>query len=168
MLGAGHAFSPSRPPPDGFAALLRPAVPAGMTNTKHSSKGPSDAQLRVLGEMAQERGCTFTYPTTSAEARAELRRLKAIPREGRAFRETDATSVRTAATISGDGARVQGSELTGYGSAARWKDSVEDEEDPEVCERCGVETTDRCRIGGRRRFRCSDFSACLKRRRGRR
>ena len=139
-----------------------------MTNTKHNSKAPSDAQLRVLREMAQERGCTFTYPTSAAEARAEFKRLKAIPRQGRAFRDNDAASVRASATTSGGAARVQSSELTGYGSAARWKDSVDEEDDAEVCERCGVETTDRSRIGGRLRYRCSDFSACFGRRRGRR
>jgi hypothetical protein len=117
--------------------------------------------------MAEERGCTFTYPTTSAEARAEFKRLKAIPREGRAFREKDAASVRASATTSGGAARVQRSELTGYGSAARWKDSVDSDGAAEVCERCGVETTDRSRIGGRLRYRCSDFSACFGRRRGR-
>jgi hypothetical protein len=164
-LGAGHAGAPSRPPPAGSAVLLRPAVSAGMTNTKHTSNKPSPALLRVLRQMSEERGVTFSYPATAADGRAEFKRLKAIPKEGRAFRVEDATTVGAGLARSGDAARVLAAEVDGYGSSARWRDSVEDDGDPDRCERCGQETTDRCRIGGRVRFRCADFSACLKRRR---
>ena len=57
-----------------------------MTNSKHhhSQNKPSARQLEVLREMAAERGVTYAVPATAAEARAEFRRLRAIPRSPRA------------------------------------------------------------------------------------
>ncbi|HYQ78786.1 MAG TPA: hypothetical protein VEP91_06725 [Solirubrobacterales bacterium] len=136
-----------------------------MTNTKLTSNKPSPGLLRVLRQMSEERGVTFAYPATAAQGRAELARLKTIPKEGRAFRAEDVATVKTGLVQSGDAARVRAAELDGYGSSARWRDPVGDDGDLDRCERCGQETTDRCRIGGRVRFRCADFTACLRRRR---
>lgn len=108
---------------------------------------------------------TFAYPATAADGRAEYQRLKGIPKESRGFRRDDATAVGTGLAQSGDAARIGEAEVVGYGSSARWRDSVEDDGDPDRCERCGYETTDRCRIGGRLRYRCADFTSCLNRRR---
>lgn len=108
---------------------------------------------------------TFAYPATAAEGRAEYQRLKSIPKESRGFRRDDATAVKTGFAGSGDAAQIGAAEVVGCGSSARWRDSVEDEGDPDRCERCGCETADRCRIGGRIRYRCADFTSCLRRRR---
>ncbi|HET7416191.1 MAG TPA: hypothetical protein VFJ61_00985 [Solirubrobacterales bacterium] len=136
-----------------------------MTNTKHITKKPSRALLRVLSELAEERGVSFAYPATAAAGRDEFERLKAIPREPKGFRRDDSTAAEASLAGSGDAASVGASEIVGYGSSARWRNSVEDDRDPDRCERCGYETTDRCRIGGRLSYRCADFTSCLNRRR---
>jgi hypothetical protein len=135
-----------------------------MTNAKLYLSPPSPRLLRLLPIMAQERGVSFVRPTTLAQARSEYRRLKAIPRECRAQRSADHVAVVDAMRRSGGSSRVRPEEIAGFGSSARWQDREDEPTETGPCERCGRETTDRCRIGGRRRWRCTDFSACLRRR----
>jgi len=118
--------------------------------------------------MAEERGVSFVPPANQAQARSEYRRLKAIPRESRAQRSADHVAVVDAIRRSGGSSRVRPEEIAGFGSSARWQDSKDEPTETGPCERCGLETADRCRIGGRGRWRCADFSACLRRRKARR
>jgi hypothetical protein len=71
--------------------------------------------------MAEERGVTFATPTTTAEARAEYRNLKAIPRQSPAERRREVRAVQDAMTRSGDKATVRSEEINGYGSSATWR-----------------------------------------------
>jgi hypothetical protein len=139
-----------------------------MTNAKPYLSPPSPRLLRLLPTMAEERGVTFVPPKTQAQAISEFRRLKAIPRESRAQRSADHVAVVDAMRRSGGSSRVRSAEIAGFGSSARWEGTVREPTETGPCERCGLETTDSCRIGGRRRWRCSDFSACLRRRKARR
>ena len=60
-LGHPHAQPPPHQPPRG-------------------ADRPTAKQLRYLRALANSRGQTFTYPTTKAQASAEIRRLQAHPR----------------------------------------------------------------------------------------
>ena len=48
-------------------------------------KPPSPRQLNYLKALAKRTGQTFAYPHTSAEASAEIRRLKAVKPTGFTF-----------------------------------------------------------------------------------
>ncbi|MGD9735149.1 MAG: hypothetical protein AB7V58_06000 [Solirubrobacterales bacterium] len=93
-----------------------------MTNSKHhhSQNKPSARQLEVLREMAAERGVTYAVPVTAAEARAEFRRLRAIPRSPRAEGRRELAAIR-AAMAAGGASAVREDEIAGYGSTARWR-----------------------------------------------
>lgn len=83
---------------------------------------PTAKQLAYLRALAERTGTTFTYPRSSAEASAEIRRLrgqKPTPRAGR-IRERKQIA-DDLAPRSGTATRVQNSETTGYGSTATWK-----------------------------------------------
>jgi|GEM_PF-3657421 len=98
-----------------------------MTNSKQYLSKPSPRMRRVLIEMAEERGVSFTPPRTAAQARTEFRRLKAIPRQDRLTRSQDVRAVRgglARSTVSSD---VRAEETTGHGSSAAWSSAVEDD-----------------------------------------
>ncbi len=79
-------------------------------------------QLKCLKRMAAQRGVSFAYPTTFAEADAEIKRLIAHKSNGNTFAELDVES-RTAAKFVRTvrvTAHVRECEITGYGSTARW------------------------------------------------
>jgi len=135
-----------------------------MTNAKPYLSPPSPRLLDLLPTMAEERGVTFTPPTTQAQALSEFRRLKKIPRETRAQRSADEVAVADAMRRSGGSSRVRPEEIAGFGSSARWQNSEHEPTETGPCGRCGLETADSCRIGGRGRWRCAEFSTCIRRR----
>lgn len=78
--------------------------------------------MKLLRQLAEERGVSFAYPTTGGEARSEIDRLLAMPRNSRAERRREAHAVRAdIQTVGGDAARVRLEELSGYGSSATWR-----------------------------------------------
>lgn len=85
-------------------------------------RNPATAkQLRYLRSLASQRGESFGYPNSAAEASAEIERLKGRRRQNpiERFIETDRVSGVVAEL--GDAASVRDHEVTGYGSSARWR-----------------------------------------------
>ena len=82
---------------------------------------PTRRQLNYLRALANRTGQTFTYPTTSAQASAEIKRLKAAAPSSRVERALERKEIADAvARGPEDAARVRAGEVTGYGSNARW------------------------------------------------
>jgi hypothetical protein len=100
-----------------------------MTNPAQHHRPASKKQLAFLRSLAAERGQTFAYPRTSAEADREIRRLKGGPKLSRAERGREDRAVREAMGRRGDDARIQERELSGWGSTASWNREVEHGED---------------------------------------
>ena len=81
----------------------------------------SSRQLSYLRRLADQTGQTFTYPTTSRDASAEIDRLKNTPRQSRAERRIERElSTDHAGVSAGSGTRIHADETTGYGSDATW------------------------------------------------
>ena len=86
------------------------------------TRPPSAGQLRYLKDLAQQRGESFTYPTSVAQASAEIERLKGRKRLSRSERRHEARELsREMAERSGDAAAVRRSEIGGYGASASWR-----------------------------------------------
>ena len=86
-----------------------------------SSKPPTAKQLAYLRALAGRTGQTFAAPRTIRDANAEIRRLKATPAESRLERRIERDEIADAiAAGPQDSARVNRSEVTGYGSSATW------------------------------------------------
>lgn len=84
---------------------------------------PSSRQLRYLKGLADRTGQTFTYPTTSAEASAEIERLKGTVPSSRVEVRIERKQIADAlAAGPEDAARVRNSEIAGHGSTATWKE----------------------------------------------
>ncbi len=93
-----------------------------MTNPQHHHKKPSAKQLRFLRSLAERCGESFAYPATTAEASAEIDRLKTRRRTSRADRRREVTEVRQAMASRGsDATAVRAAEIGGYGSGATWR-----------------------------------------------
>lgn len=88
-----------------------------MSNTKP----PSARQMRYLRDLAAQRGESFAYPRTAAQASAEIERLKGRRRSSVTERRVERLEVSRAMAGRGDAAAVRDSEIVGYGSSARWK-----------------------------------------------
>jgi hypothetical protein len=74
-----------------------------------------------LRRLALQRGETFAYPRTAAEASIEIGRLRA--RRCGSFVEAhiERRQVSRDLAFAGDAASVRGSEIVGYGASARWR-----------------------------------------------
>ena len=82
---------------------------------------PTAKQLAFLRALAQRTGETFTYPRTRAQASNEIRRLQQRKPSNPLERFLDRRDVvRDLQTPPRDATRVRDSEITGYGSSARW------------------------------------------------
>jgi hypothetical protein len=82
---------------------------------------PTTKQLRYLRELANGRGQTFRYPTTRAEASAEIRRLLACRPDSRLERAIERREgQRTVRREQFDATAVRPEEIEGYGGHARW------------------------------------------------
>jgi hypothetical protein len=84
-------------------------------------KPPTAKQLKLLRELAIERGETFATPQTRAQASREIGRLRARKRSTRTDRAIDRREVSRGLTAGGDDAQVRRSEITGYGASATWR-----------------------------------------------
>ena len=94
-------------------------------NDTHPQNRPTSRQLRLLRSLADRTGGSFTYPRTSAEASAEIRRMQGRERTPAADRRRELRAVREdMASRRGDSASVRTDELAGYGSSAGWSGSV--------------------------------------------
>ena len=99
------------------------------TTTSGSAKpAPTRKQLAYLRSLANRSGTTFTYPRTSAQASAEIKRLQALDRSSYADRTREQRAVqRDLAERPDDASQVRRDEVSGYGSSARWAtDASED------------------------------------------
>ena len=102
-------------------------MPSPHPDHQPSAQAPRPKQLRYLRALANNRGQTFTYPRTKAQASAEIRRLEALPAQD--WRDHAVERERLASTpIPRDAARVRGSEVTGYGANARWTHNTTSED----------------------------------------
>lgn len=90
------------------------------TTTADTSQSPSAKQLRYLKSLAAQRGESFTYPATSAEASAEIDRLLARRRGSYVERRIEREQVSRDMAARGGAAAVRDSEIVGYGSSAHW------------------------------------------------
>lgn len=86
-------------------------------------KPPSPRQLTYLKALAKRTGQTFTYPHTSAEASAQIRRLKAVKTIGFTFAELEAEQAARQANDDVPvmlGASIRPHEIAGWNSTATW------------------------------------------------
>jgi hypothetical protein len=96
-----------------------------MTDPRHLSK-PTPTQLRLLRELALERGESFVMPKTRTEASAEIRRLSARKRTPYADVRRERADISKAFAIErGGAAAIRPGEVAGYGSSARWTNGRE-------------------------------------------
>jgi hypothetical protein len=91
-----------------------------MQTVNESSEKPRPEQLRELRRVADARGETFAYPGTSAEADAELERLRGRAESSFAERAIERRAVGRDMAARGGAARVRDTEIVGYGSSAHW------------------------------------------------
>jgi hypothetical protein len=92
-----------------------------MTDSQHQLRAPSAKQIRYLRDLALQRGESFAYPKTAAEASAEIDRLKSRKRMSASDRRREARELsRQMAERGGDAAAVKPFEVSGYGSSATW------------------------------------------------
>lgn len=93
-----------------------------MTDPQQHPKKPSQKQLSYLRSLAQGCGESFAYPSTSAQASAEIERLLGRKRSGRGERRREVADVRRAvAEGGGDAAAYRREDVRGYGSSATWR-----------------------------------------------
>ena len=84
-------------------------------------KAPSARQMRYLRDLAAQRGESFAYPRTQAEASAEIDRLKGRRRSSATERRIERFELSRAMDDRGDASAVRDAEIVGYGSSARWR-----------------------------------------------
>lgn len=88
-----------------------------MIPTNNGENRPSAKQLACLRSLANRAGQTFAYPQTSAQASAEIRRLKAVQPSTKVEREIERLDDRAAREAAEDSVAVRGFEIVGYGTA---------------------------------------------------
>lgn len=91
-----------------------------MTNSQPQSNTPSAKFLQTLKDMSKERGVTFVRPSTTAEARAQYRALKAIPRLDPIERRREDRAIAEEVATGSYGLGFREDEIGGYGSTAHW------------------------------------------------
>jgi hypothetical protein len=92
-----------------------------MTNSQPQPKKPTAKQMEYLGDLAKRTGETFPFPTTRAQASAEINRLKRRPFLTSAERRREAFEARCRdGERHGDAAAVREDEVAGWGSTATW------------------------------------------------
>jgi hypothetical protein len=82
---------------------------------------PSPRQLQFLKSLAERTGQTFTYPKTSAQASAEIDRLKHTRPESRRDRAYERKLIADQVATGLNNTAVHSDETTGYGSDAAWR-----------------------------------------------
>jgi len=102
-------------------------MPDRTTPTTRTGK-PTRRQMAYLKDLAAQRGQTFSYPATAAEASREIDRLRGTRRTPTADVARERRQVADdMASGRGDAARVRDQEITGYGSNCRWSHLVHDQ-----------------------------------------
>jgi hypothetical protein len=86
-----------------------------------SENPPSAKQLRYLRNLAEQRGESFAYPQSAAEASAEIERLKGRRRGSYVERRIEREQVSNDMAARGGAAAPREEEIVGYGSSARWR-----------------------------------------------
>jgi len=86
-----------------------------------SENPPSARQLRYLRNLAMQRGESFAYPHSAAEASAQIERLRGRKRGSYIERRIEREQVSDDMARRGGAAAVRASEIVGYGSSARWR-----------------------------------------------
>ena len=88
-------------------------------STEPSAK-PSPKQQRLLRTLADQRGESFAYPQTAAEADAEIERLRGRRPSSRVEQVVERRAVSREMADRGGATAILDSEIVGYGSSARW------------------------------------------------
>jgi len=84
-------------------------------------KKPTAKQLSYLRTLAQRTGQTFTWPNSTQEASAQIRRLKGTPASSRLERQIEHKQIADQiASAPADSTRVRDDEVHGWGSTATW------------------------------------------------
>jgi len=98
------------------------------TTARSAKPGPTRKQLAYLRSLANRTATTFTYPGTSAQASAEIKRLQSLEQSSQADRTREQRVVQRDLTERPDDAsQVRRDEVSGHGSSARWaSDASED------------------------------------------
>jgi hypothetical protein len=81
---------------------------------------PSPEQMRRLRTLADQRGESFAYPYTAAEADAEIDRLQSRRPSSHVEHFIDRRAVSRDMAGRGGATAIRDSEIVGYGSSARW------------------------------------------------
>lgn len=81
---------------------------------------PTARQLAYLKALAERTGQTFAYPHTSAQASAQIARLKRTAPSTRTERALEQLDDRVARELAQDPSAIHGFEIAGYGSSATW------------------------------------------------
>jgi hypothetical protein len=87
----------------------------------YNGRPATTKQLRYLRALAMARGESFVYPDTAAKASAEIERLSARRPGSYVERRIESEQISNEMAARGGAAAVRDSEITGYGSSARWK-----------------------------------------------
>ncbi len=82
---------------------------------------PTTKQLRYLRNLAMQRGESFAYPQTTAQASSEIERLKGRRRASYVERRIESEQISHEMAARGGAAAVREFEISGYGSSAHWK-----------------------------------------------
>lgn len=81
---------------------------------------PSPEQMRLLRTLADQRGESFAYPQTEAEADTEIERLRERRPSDRVEQLVERRAVSRDMAERGGATAIRDSEIEGYGSSARW------------------------------------------------
>ncbi len=81
---------------------------------------PTRKQLAYLRNLASQRGQTFQYPTTKAQASQEIERLLKGKPDSRLERAIEREQEYEITSQDLDATRVREDEVGGWGSSARW------------------------------------------------
>lgn len=92
---------------------------------------PTSRQLSYLKTLANQRGQSFAYPHTAAEASREINRLKRTRPDSYADQRRERKQIADAIQAGpADAARVRTDEIHGYGSSATWTQNHHPEPTP--------------------------------------
>jgi hypothetical protein len=92
-----------------------------MTDSLSHPNPPSQKQLRYLRDLSLSRGQTFVVPRSSAEATAEIERLRARRGLSRAAKALEHWDDRAIEERWAPATNVRPEEIDGYGSSAHWR-----------------------------------------------
>jgi hypothetical protein len=100
-----------------------------MTNSQTYIRKPTPGQLKYLEDLAMKTGTSFSWPRTSGQASAEIKRLLAISPSSKAERRLERDQLhKDFATGRGDAAAIRSDEIGGYGASATMLSSGHDRE----------------------------------------